>query len=112
MAKKKAQPAFTGRSRVADLVPTLTKWGDYVKVSEITGADLLVVQIEDWRGTGDPAYIAKPSVAVAAKHADGKKVWFIVSHEVLYRKLTSVREDLPLVAKFVRPKGKRYFDVV
>ena len=111
MTKKKIDSPWKNRRRVSDVTPPLTQDREYVKVSDIQGVDVIISDVESWHGQGDPAYAQKDSLLIAGQRQDGTKIWFIVSHEVLYRKLSGLREDLPLVARFFIPEGKRYFDV-
>jgi hypothetical protein len=96
---------------VGDVIPPLTQQGEYVQVRDIAGVDMILSAMDDWHGQGDPQYGDNPSLLVAGQRQDGTKIWFIVAHEVLYRKLSAIRNDLPLVAQFFKPEGKRYFDV-
>ena len=105
------QLSFPGIPRVADKVPPLTQHGDYVKIADILDEPVLIVKMDDWKGKGDPTIPAADSLLVAVDREDGEELWFIVSHEVLYRKLSLCRDDLPVVATFFQPEGKRYYDV-
>jgi hypothetical protein len=105
------QLSFPGIPRLADKVPPLTQYGDYVRVADILEESVLVVKIDDWKGKGDSTMASGDSLLVAADMEDEAKIWFIVGHEVLYRKLSMVRDDLPVVATFFQPEGKRYYDV-
>lgn len=96
---------------VADLLPDPTKYGDYVKVSEIEGGPIMIRRIGDWSGTGDPSMSSGAALLVNADLVGGEKVWFIVSHVVLYRKLNDLRDRIPFVATFFRVDKKRYYDV-
>jgi len=107
----KLPPEWKDRKSVSDLLPDPTKYGEYVKVREIEGSPVEVVRIEDWTGEGDPAMKSGPGLLINANLIGGDKVWFIVSHEVLYRKLNDLRDALPFLATFYKVDKKRYYDV-
>lgn len=94
-----------------DLLPSPTEYGEYVKVRDIVGSPIKVVRIIDWSGMGDPSMKSGPSVLVNADLVGGGKVWFIVSHQVLYGKLNDLRDQVPFLATFYKVDKKRYFDV-
>lgn len=106
-----AEERFDGVPRAADELPDITKYGEYVKVNEIVGNDVKINVVVDWKGKGDPKYGANPALAVGLTLLTGEHVWCIISQEVLYRKIDQLRDQLPLLAEFHQPKGKRYFDI-
>jgi len=99
------------RKSVTDLLPDPTKYGEYVKVREIEGSPVMIVAICDWSGEGDPSLKTGPALLVNADLIGGDKVWFIVAHQVLYRKLNDLRDQLPFLATFYKVDKKRYYDV-
>jgi len=99
------------RKSVTDLLPDPTKYGDYVKVREIEGSPVEIVAIGDWSGAGDPTMSTGPALLVNANLVAGEKVWFIIAHEVLYRKLNDLRDQVPFLATFFKVDKKRYYDV-
>lgn len=103
--------SFEGHKRASDFLPSITKWGDRTKVANIAGEDVLIERIEEWGSVGNPAFESRPSLAIGMTLSTGDKVWCIISQEVLFRKLQQLRDHLPFVAKFFKPKGKRYYDV-
>lgn len=106
-----ARESFEGVPRAAEKIPDITKYGTYAKLAEITGADVQIDTITDWMGKGDPSMGDNPALAVGITLLTGDKVWCIIAQEVLYRKLSTLRDDLPVVAEFYKPKGKRYYDL-
>lgn len=102
---------WDGRKSVGDLVPSPTDYGEYVKVRDIAGNPVLVQSVGDWSGTGDPTMRTGPSLVITADLVGGDKVWFIVSHQVLYRKLNALRDLVPFLATFFKVDKKRYYDV-
>jgi len=107
----KLPEAWKDRKSVQELLPDPTKYGEYVKVREIEGSPVLIVAIGEWSGIGDPGMDSGPALLVNADLIGGDKVWFIVSHQVLYRKLNDLRESVPFLATFAKVDKKRYYDV-
>lgn len=99
------------KKTASELLPSPMKDREYVKVRDIAGGPVMVRTIGDWGGSGDPTMKSGPSLLVTADLVDGGGVWFIVSHQVLYRKLNELREAVPFVATFYKVDKKRYFDV-
>jgi len=108
--RKKAIP-WGNVPRVADVVPALEQFGEYKKLSEIVDQPVLVYLTDEWRGQGDPTMGSGPSILLACQAVNSDKFWMIVSHDVLFQKLSHVTDKLPVVATFFMPKGKRYYDV-
>lgn len=102
---------WAGLPSVGDLSPSPTEYGEYVKVRDIEGSPVRIVRIEDWTGVGDPSMKSGPSLVVNADLIGGEKGWFIVSHQVLYRKLDALRQSVPFLATFYKVDKKRYYDV-
>lgn len=102
---------WEGLKTAGEVLPSPTEYGEYVKVRDIAGGMVKVVRIVDWSGKGDPTMGNKPGLLVNADLVDGSKIWFIVSHQVLYRKLNDLRAMVPFLATFYKVDKKRYFDI-
>ena len=111
MVKGELPQEWEGMKKAGDLLPDPTKYGEYVKVRDIAGGPVKIVGIVDWSGAGDPTMGGRPGLLINADLVDGSKVWFIVSHQVLYRKLNDLRGCYPFLATFYKVDKKRYFDV-
>lgn len=96
---------------VGEMLPSPTAYGDYCRVRDIVGSPVKIVRIEDWSGEGDPTMKSGPALIVNADLIGDSKVWFVVSQEVLYRKLDVLRDRCPFLATFHQVEDKRYFDV-
>ena len=108
---KELPSEWIGKEHVSDLVSSPTEYGEYVKVRDIVGGPILVQSVGDWSGAGDPSMKHGDSLIITADLVSGDKVWFIVSHQVLYRKMNALREKVPFIATFYKVDKKRYFDV-
>ena len=111
MVKGELPQEWEGMKKAGELLPDPTKYGEYVKVRDIAGGMVKITGIFDWSGAGDPTMGSRPGLLVNADLVDGGKVWFIVSHQVLYRKLNDLRPAVPFLATFYKVDKKRYFDV-
>jgi len=111
MAKQELPDDWKGQKKAGELLPSPMKDREYVKVRDIAGGPVLVRSVSDWGGSGDPSMKGGPSLLVTADLVGGDKVWFIVSHQVLYRKLNELRSEVPFVATFYKVDKKRYFDI-
>lgn len=111
MVKETLPEEWEGIKKAGDILPSVVGYGAYVKVRDIAGGPVKVVMIDDWFGTGDPSMKGGPSLVINADLVNGDKVWFIVSHQVLYRKLNELRNASPFIATFYKVDKKRYFDI-
>ena len=111
MVKEERPQEWEGLKTAGEMLPSPTEYGEYVKVRDIAGGMVKITGIFDWSGAGDPTMGMRPGLLINADLVDGSKVWFIVSHQVLYRKLNDLRGCYPFLATFYKVDKKRYFDV-
>ncbi len=80
---------------------------EFVDKSEVINKDLVIEDIKKFEGIFGEYYIVKAQL-------ENKLVSFVISGTVIKKKFDYVIEKnmFPITGKIVKPKGKRYYDII
>ena len=95
--------------RVGDIFPGMEEVDKFVDIAEILDEELIITDIQERSGKfGDYVTI------IAHEKGSSEKIGFNCGGTVVRKKLIEIKNKqlFPIAGKFLKPEGKKYFDVV
>jgi len=81
--------------------------GEQVEFSDVLNKQIVIKDFKEI-----PSTFHEGNFAIVQAEMDGNLVTFPTGSSVLMKQLSSIREKLPVRAKIMKPKGKRYYTFV
>lgn len=81
--------------------------GDQVEFSDVLDKQIIIKDFKEM-----PSTFHEGNFVIVQAELDGSLVTFPTGSSVLMKQLNGIKDKLPIRAKIVRPKGKRYYTFV